>query len=264
MARSIRPLISLLTDFGTRDPFVGVMKGVILGINPDVLLVDLTHGIPPQNVAAGAFALATSHAYLPAGSIHLAVVDPGVGSDRRGIAIQTARATFVGPDNGLFSLALAELAPEEYRAVALLEAKYWLPEVSATFHGRDIFAPVAACLSLGLPLEQLGPAVSDLVRLPVSTPRTLPDGIIVGHVLHVDRFGNAITNVRGSQVAFRALIAVGGAQIDELSRSYADGAELLALIGSTGYLEIAVKNGSAAERLGLTVGSEVLVSPRRP
>src|SRR6266478_233225 len=186
------PLITLTTDFGTRDWFAGTMKGVILGIHPRAKVVDLTHEIAPGDIWSGAFALNAACHFFPKGTIHVAVVDPGVGSSRRAITVQTTDYIFVGPDNGVLSWALAK---QEIKAVHELEnVDYFLPDVSATFHGRDVFAPVAAHLSRGVPVRKLGPRLKDFVRLPWPEVARRP-GAITGEVIFIDRFGNAITNI---------------------------------------------------------------------
>ena len=190
-------VITLTTDFGTRDWFVGTMKGVIASIAPRSTVVDLTHDLPPGDIRGGAFALAASHRFFPKGTIHVAVVDPGVGSRRKAIAVQTAKGVFVGPDNGVLSWALAK---EKIRAIHALENEaYFLQPVSRTFHGRDIFAPVAAHLSRGVPIQKLGPALKDFVRLDWPEPRVRRGGF-EGEVVYIDRFGNAITNLEGGLV----------------------------------------------------------------
>jgi S-adenosylmethionine hydrolase len=253
-------IITLTTDFGTADGYVGAMKGVILSLALDATLVDISHAVPPQDVRHGARALATAAPFFPAGTIHVAVVDPGVGSARRGIALQTPSATFVGPDNGLFT----PFMRERTACVALTNPATHRHPVSATFHGRDVFAPVAAHLANGLPLTELGPAVEDPLTLPNPQPRRLPDGRLRAEVIAVDHFGNLVTNVRppagqkGDAGDMRVEI---GDQSVALRHTYADvtPGELLALIGSDGCLEIAAREGSAAERLGLGVGATVEV-----
>jgi hypothetical protein len=252
-------IITLLTDFGTRDAYVAAMKGVILGLNPQAVLVDLTHEVPPQDILAGAFILAEAAPYFPEGAIHLAVVDPGVGTGRRGLAARARGRFWVGPDNGLLSLALGG-APEA-TIVSLTNPACFRPEVSATFHGRDIFAPVAAHLSLGVDLARLGPIIRDPVALPIAEPVFTP-AEARGEIIYVDRFGNLVSNLPGRQLAtwlagrdFR--LRVGPLTISQLSRTYSEVAagECLVLIGSHGFLEIACNRESAARRLGLGVGA---------
>lgn len=255
-------VITLTTDFGTSDGYVGALKGVILGLAPDVTLVDISHSVPPQDVRQGARVLAMAAPFFPVGTVHVAVIDPGVGSARRGIALQTPDATFVGPDNGLFTPFLREWSA----CVALTNPATHRHPVSATFHGRDVFGPVAAHLANGLPLEALGPPVQDPLSLPVPWPQRLPDGRLRAEVVSVDRFGNLVTNVRlpagqgGAMNQGDIRIVISGESLT-LHRTYTDvvpGA-LLALVGSDGYLEIALREGSAAEQLGLGVGARVEV-----
>ncbi len=254
------PLITLTTDFGLQDSFVGTMKGVILGITPDARLVDLTHDVPPQDVRAGAYALYAAYRYFSAETVHLAVVDPGVGSARRAVALRTSWGTFVAPDNGLLSLVLSRETVDE--AVALENPAYRLPHVSRTFHGRDVFAPAAAHIARGVPLAELGPAVTDLATFPVSRPVSRGHTLI-GQVIYVDRFGNLVTDVLEADLTGPvATVAAGSARIAGLSDTYAAVApgQALALIGSAGHLEIAVREGSAARTLGLSVEDPVTVT----
>jgi S-adenosylmethionine hydrolase len=250
-------IITLTTDFGLADGYVGIMKGVILGIARDVELVDLSHDIPPQDVREAIYVLDGAAPYFPAGTVHLAVVDPGVGSERRALVVRTGRACYVGPDNGLFTRPLAEPGVQAWE---LDRPEFWRPQVSSTFHGRDIFAPVAAHLANGVPAAEMGHAIADPVRLAVAGPARAADGAIRGQVVHVDRFGNLITDVPTSWVAGEGWrCGIGGETIMGLSGTYAaaDPGALLMLIGSGGTLEIAERNGNAARRLGVVVGEEV-------
>ncbi len=261
-----RPIISLTTDFGLADAYVGVMKGVILGICPEAALVDISHTIAPQSIQQAAFVLSTAVPYFPVGTVHLVVVDPGVGSDRRPIAVRTERAFFVAPDNGVLGLALAPDPPRQ--VVRLSNQAYRLPSVSATFHGRDIFAPAAAHLACGLDLLRLGEPIppADLVALPHAEPQREGEGIWRGLVLHVDHFGNLITNFRAEHLPPGPLrLAVGAETIAGLHQTFADVApgDLVAYLGSSGYVEIAERNGNAARRLAAGVGSPVYISQRR-
>ena len=258
-------IITLTTDFGTSDAFVGTMKGVILSINPQATIVDITHEIAPQNVEQGGFIFGASAKYFPANAIHVVVVDPGVGSARRPIAVQLGETTYVAPDNGVLSFATrhSALAP---RAFHLTNPQYFLPRVSSTFQGRDIFAPCASHLSLGVPLEEMGKPISDWVRLARVLPVLRGDGAIVGRVVHIDRFGNIVTNINEESLQGmkreRMGVEIAGKKIDGLKRTYADGAvgELIALINSSWDLEIAQREGRAAQTLGAKVGDEVIVS----
>lgn len=246
-------IISLLTDFGTRDAYVASMKGVILGLNPEATLVDLTHEIPPQDIRAGAMVLAGAAPYFPPDTIHLAVVDPGVGCGRRALAARARGQFWVGPDNGLFHLIFSREPPA--LLVSLENPAYFLPQVSATFHGRDIFAPVAAHLSLGVGLNRFGPAIPAPVPLDFPEPVCTSEAIR-GEIIYVDHFGNLVSNVPAaalqSWAGGRGLhLRLGSLVITGLSRTYAEAppGEFLALIGSHGYLEIACAQDSAAGRL---------------
>lgn len=245
------PIVTLTTDFGLRDSYVGAMKGVILSRCPGAQIVDLTHEVPPQQIRIGALRLASAAAYFPPGTVHLAVVDPGVGSQRRAIAIEADGHRFVGPDNGVLTLA-APPARAGWRAAEITNRAYMLPVVSQTFHGRDVFAPAAAHLASGGALEDLGPPLLDPVELhlpaPVRRGRRLR-----GVILDVDRFGNLVTNIRGEQLNDGEVerVCVGGAVILGLSHWYDPSRELVAIVGSDGRLEIAAPGGSAAARLGL-------------
>lgn len=251
-------LVTLLTDFGLQDHYVGVLKGVLLARAPHVQVVDLCHEVRPQDVHGAALLLAASYPYFPPSTVHVVIVDPGVGSERRALAIETPAGRFVGPDNGVFTYVLAEQTAA--RVVALRERRYWLPEVSQTFHGRDIFAPVAAALAVGVPLAALGPPVADPVRLVVPAVERQADGARRGAVVYVDRFGNLITNVRVADLPpGPVVVEIGGQVIHGLSQHYAVDAPLIALIDSLGRLEIAVPRGDAARTLGLAVGAPVVV-----
>ena len=270
----MRGPICFLSDFGLQDGYVGVVKGAILSVEPAVGVVDLTHMVPPQDVRAGAFLLMTAVGYFPPGTIYLAVVDPGVGTNRSAIAVEAAGSYLVGPDNGLLSWALLRLAGttdlaahidgddlplgEKARAVALREPSFWRPSVSATFHGRDVFGPVAAHLAAGVSLRALGPAVASIHGLPLPTHRA-EQGTLHGVVIHVDRFGNLITTIGPAAVATGATIRIADRTIIGLAPHFQQNAPLIALLGSSGLLEIAVPNGSAAELLGVGVGATVEV-----
>ncbi len=251
------PVITLTTDFGGQDPFVGIMKGVILGICPRARLVDLVHELPPQDVLAGCLALESAAPFFPPGTVHLAVVDPGVGTDRPAVAVATQAAWFVAPDNGLLSF----LDPAEIREVRRIEnPALWLHPVSFTFHGRDVFAPVAAHLAAGESPERIGPRLEGIRRLPCPEPHPTAEGV-AGQVLTFDRFGNAVTNLRRHHGPGRS-VRVAGREIP-LVRTYAEvgPGQALALWGSTDRLEISVREGSARGLLGLTRGMPVLLVP---
>ncbi len=242
--------IVFLTDFGLKDHYVGVMKGVIARLAPEAPVIDLLHEVPPQDVLSGAFHLWASYRYFPEGSIFVTVVDPGVGTKRRGLLLQMAERFFLGPDNGLFTWLLD--ANPDFVAFSLENPAFFLPEVSHTFHGRDIFAPCAAHLFRGVPPEEFGPRVHDLVRLPVP-PLTEEGNRLRGSVIHVDRFGNLITNIAAEKILSRRVRAVvfQGQKLPFL-RTYGEAppGTPLALIGSDGLLEIAVTEGSAYEKFG--------------
>ena len=262
-------IITLTTDFGTRDGFVGMMKGVILGINPQATIVDITHEIAPQDVEQGAFLFAASAKYFPANTIHVVVVDPGVGGTRRPIAIQAGEAIFVAPDNGVVSLAIPNLQSptNAIRAIHLNRPEYWLPQVSHTFHGRDVFAPVAAHLSLGVPLEALGDQIDDWIRLAPAAPVRRSDGALVAHVRHIDSFGNIVIDVVEKHIAgwdrSHAVVTIAGRTLRGIRQTYAQVApgELIALIGSSGNLEAAAREASAAQILGVRIGDQVVLVP---
>ena len=271
------PVITLTTDFGTSDAYVAAMKGVILAINPRATIVDVCHSIESQNILQAAFILSTAHHYFPEGTIHLAIVDPGVGSQRKAIILKTPSALFLAPDNGVLSYIIDELCPTPARpsatsspilkqrklgtgleAVAITNPDFWRQPVSATFHGRDIFAPVAAHLSLGVPLHKFGESISCLYVFPMLRPYHDTEGNLLGRILHIDNFGNLITNVRNSDLpGDEVTIEIGNQHIRGLSHFYNQGSGLAAIIGSSGYLEIALKNRNAAAFLNTKVGDEI-------
>jgi hypothetical protein len=253
-------IIALLTDFGTSDGYAGTMRGVILGINPGATIVDIAHDIAAHDVPGAAFVLSTAYPYFAADTIHVVVVDPGVGSARRALAVRTPRGVFVAPDNGVLSYVYAR--EPTFQAVQLTERRYWLTPVSDTFHGRDVFAPVAAHLSLGVPITELGPLIEDPERFGIAKPTQWPDGRIEGQIQHVDRFGNLVTNVLPELLpADKVVIHIAGQAVRGPVPAYAGVADgkLLALIGSHGYLEVAVRNGSAAQVLSVGRGARVLI-----
>ncbi len=257
-------LITLLTDFGTADYFVGAMKGVILSMNPQARVVDITHEIPPQEIGAGAFVLMAVYRDFPAGTIHVAVVDPGVGSARRPVLVVAGGHSFVGPDNGIFSYVYEREA--DCRVFHLNRAEYFRPQRSATFHGRDVFAPVAGALANGTRAEELGDQITDYVRLPELSPRKLADGSLEAKVIHIDHFGNCITNLTRAELTKEmiergARLVVGATEIRSFRRFFAEGStspgELFAVWGSAGFLEIAALNASAASLLNVQRGQPV-------
>ena len=258
-------LITLLTDFGTEDYFVGALKGVILSVNPRASIVDLTHDIPAHDVEAGAFTLLASYRSFPSQTVHLAVVDPGVGSARRPIIVSAGKNVFVGPDNGIFSY-VYESEPD-HQTFHITNDRYFHHPVSTTFHGRDIFAPVAAALSLGANPHELGPEIKDAVRLASLQPVEQKNGKLKGRIIHIDRFGNCITNFTREHLAStlesRASLKVSGQTIRSLRRFYREeegGSEkLFAVWGSAGFLEIAATNRSAASLLKAKRGQPVIL-----
>jgi S-adenosylmethionine hydrolase len=255
-------VITLTTDFGQEDGYVGTMKGVILSIAPQARIVDISHDIAPQSLRQAMYILSTAVPYFPPSTVHVVVVDPGVGSSRRPIAVRTGSASYVAPDNGVLSHPLAE---PNVAIVHLDRPEFWLPAVSNTFHGRDIFSPVGAHLAAGVPFDALGSVVTDAITLPLPQPERLADGSLRGQVQHADRFGNLITDIPMSWLAegkgWRFEIA--GRRIAELSITYAAVAcgTLVALAGSDGLLEISIREGSAAKTLAAGAGTPVTAMP---
>jgi S-adenosyl-L-methionine hydrolase (adenosine-forming) len=258
-------VITLLTDFGLDDAYVGTLKGVLLAINPRAQLVDLSHTVPPQDVRRAALLLEAAWRFFPPGTVHLAVVDPGVGGARRPIAVHAGGHYFVGPDNGLLGFCF-DLPGA--RAVVLTARRYRLRPLSRTFHGRDVFAPAAAHCSRGVPLGRFGPRLRHPVRLPPARARRVR-GRVEGQVLLVDRFGNLLTNLRGQDLrgpASRGILRLGGVRIQGLVGTYAERPRraLGALIDGSGRVEVFVREGSARRRLGLAPGAPVSWSPPGP
>ncbi len=271
------PLLVFTTDFGLTDPYAGVMKGVALTINPGLRLIDLTHQVLPQNIAQGSFLLGINHRYFPKDAIHVAVVDPGVGTDRRPVLLSTPWGRFVAPDNGLLSGVIAGYLdtmpvaagpvtlPPELTSVHLTNNEYWRLPVSKTFHGRDVFTPVAAHLSLGVAPEEMGDAVDNLFYLPLPQP-VIQGGKITGQVVYRDVYGNLVTNIPAEALAAAEAVEVRikGRSIIGLSQTFNDDthsgdARLIALAGSQGYLTVAMSNGSAAALLEAGEGEAVEV-----
>jgi S-adenosylmethionine hydrolase len=253
------PFLTLTTDFGTASPYVASMKGVILSLNPDVRILDLTHKIPPQDVRHAAFFLASALPHFPPEALHVVVVDPGVGGSRDVLYVEVGNQRLLAPDNGCWTL-LHEGRPP-LRVIRLTEERYWRHPVSDTFHGRDIFAPVAANLTLGLDPRRLGPPAKNWVRLHRPTPSAAAEGLL-GEVIFVDDFGNLITNIPGealTQEAGTRWVKVGGQEVPRFVRTYAEAepGTLVALVSSDGWLEVAVAHGSAAQRLHAGVGTVV-------
>jgi S-adenosylmethionine hydrolase len=258
-----RPIVALLTDFGTRDHYAGTMKGVILGLCPDATLVDITHDIPPHDVRTAALELAACYKYFPAGTIFLVVVDPGVGSSRRSLVADAGDYRFVAPDNGVLSAVFREVKPK--RVVELSERRYARPTVSKTFEGRDRFAPAAGWLARGTEPTAMGRPAANWQVLDLPEPR-LEDERLEGEIVHVDRFGNLVSNIdRRVFEHFRQTsgiqIAVDGQSVDRLVATYAEAPEgtVCALFGSSEHLELAVNGGSAADVLHLGLGAPVRI-----
>ncbi len=268
-------VITLTTDFGTSDSYVGAMKGVILNLAPAARLIDITHEVSPQNVHQAAYIVQTFYHYFPPGTIHLVIVDPGVGSARRAIALGTPASIFVAPDNGVLTYAWrdahARWGADSCVVYELAESRFWLNEVSHTFHGRDIFAPVVGHLAAGVPLDALGPRLSGITAAELEQPVAGRNGGLVGRIIHVDHFGNCITNITSQQLEAaglgqRLVVHIIDQQIAGLQRTFNDvpvGA-LMALLGSSNRLELAVRNGSAAQTLGVGLGDTVRVYAAGP
>ncbi|MGQ9645072.1 MAG: SAM hydrolase/SAM-dependent halogenase family protein [Thermodesulfobacteriota bacterium] len=259
-----KPIITLLTDFGSRDPYVASMKGVMLSINSQCILIDITHQVKPHDIREGAFTLAQAYASFPKGTIHLAVVDPGVGGPRRPLLFVTKNYFFVGPDNGLLTIALrAEILSQ---VIVLTNQKYFLPKISSTFHGRDIFAPVAAHLSLGVKPPSFGPSIKSWQTLSFPGAR-MTQGKLIGEIVHVDVFGNLVTNIDSKSLFQFAhgrpfVIKAGKRIIRGLKEGYWEGSvgEAMAVIGSAGFLEIAIREGNAQRILRIKRGDQIMVS----
>jgi S-adenosylmethionine hydrolase len=265
--------ITLTTDFGLSDGYVAAMKGVIYSLNPEATIVDISHQIQPQNIREAAFVLYTAYSYFPSYTVHLAVVDPGVGSNRRAIILKTPKAHFVAPDNGVLSYIIDAFSPQplagsqrvkvgpQMKAYAITRSEYWRKPVSTTFHGRDIFAPVAARLSLGLMASSLGDEIDTVIAFPIPHPSRREDAII-GHILHIDNFGNLITDVRKDNlppVEESVTIETGVNVIRGIVSNYTEREGPLALFGSSGYLEISVAGGSAAALFKARIGDEIKI-----
>ncbi|MEH2333591.1 SAM hydrolase/SAM-dependent halogenase family protein [Nostoc sp.] len=250
-----QPLVTLLSDFGDRDVYVGIMKGVIAQINPRLTVVDLTHQIPPQDIAAARFSLMNAYTHFPVGTVHLAVVDPGVGSNRRAIAVEFAQGFLVGPDNGIFSGVLSQSLA--IAAVELTNLNYWrTPQPSKTFHGRDIFAPVAANLASGVPLKQLGQEIDpvSLVNLDIGNCKQTKTGV-VGCIQYIDHFGNLVSNIPASYVQGKSwYVQVAGLSVPGCETySEVKVGEIIALVASHGWVEIAINCGHAHSQLQINL-----------
>ncbi len=267
LRRDPPPIITLTTDFGRQDGYVGAMQGVILNICPTATVVHLSHEIPPQDIQTAAFVLYQAFGYYPPRTVHCVVVDPGVGSKRRAVAVHTNHGIFVGPDNGVFNLVTTAEGVNVVEAVTLTNSEYQLSAISATFHGRDIFAPAAAHIANGTPLSRFGPSAINLVRLSYATqpPAGRPGP---GRIIHIDRFGNLILDITARDIedSEQVTFEVGGRVIKSLSYTFADVPDkhLLAYVGSTrDHIEIAIRNGNAAQTLGMKLGDVVKVNSSR-
>lgn len=266
------PIISLITDFGYRDHYVATMKAVILSICPHATIVDITHGVPKYDVKAGAYALKAAYKFFPRGTIHVAVVDPGVGTSRRGIAVKTRNYVFIGPDNGVLSLAALDDGVEEVRVIE--NSSLVLPSISHTFHGRDVFAPVAAHLARGVPFGAVGPLAREGMLVPEFAEPKVEGRTLVCEVLLIDDFGNVILNARrehlsqvGAKYGERCKVVFRGLEIETTllpSYGYTGEGETLLLVNSENHLELAVNRGSAAQVFGLKSGDRVVVSFYQP
>ena len=272
-------IITLTTDFGYDDAYVAAVKGAILSINPEANIIDVSHSIEPQNILQAAFILNAAYRYFPKQTVHMAIVDPGVDSEREGIILKTPSALFVAPDNGILSYVVNDLFPVEtpstqygsdlneiilktgLEAVTITDPRFWRHPVNPTFHGRDIFAPVAAGLSLDISIYEFGGKINSLHVLPIPKLSFDPEGNLVGQVLHIDRFGNLITNIRSADLPGKdVMIEAVGHCIQGISSYYAQNKGVMAIVGSTGYLEISLRNGSACDFLGMVVGDKIRVS----
>ncbi|MGC8885791.1 MAG: SAM hydrolase/SAM-dependent halogenase family protein [Verrucomicrobiia bacterium] len=260
MQQKNQPIITLTTDFGTRDWFVGTMKGVILSIAPNAKIVDITHEIPPGDIKSGAFALFAAYSYFPENTIHIAVVDPGVGSNRKPIAVKTNSYWFIAPDNGVLSYALIN---EEIKDIRLIEnEKFLLKPLGNTFHGRDVFAPAAAHIATGISGTKIGKKLTEFLRLEFPKPIIFKDRI-EGEIIYIDRFGNAITNIKFKPDCsyYNCQVYIDNRPVARVRRCYADvqKGKAVAVPGSSGFIEIAVRDGNAANNMNLKVGKKILL-----
>jgi S-adenosylmethionine hydrolase len=272
-------IITLTTDFGYDDAYVAAVKGAILNINPEANIIDISHSIEPRNILQAAFILSAAYRYFPKQTIHMAIVDPGVGSERQGIILKTPSAIFVAPDNGILSYIIDDLFSVESRslteqthdlkeivfkkgleAAAITDPRFWRHPVSPTFHGRDIFAPVAAGLSLGISPYEFGEKINSLHVLSIPKPSLDSESNLVGRVLHVDHFGTLITNIKSNDLPGKdVMIEVAGYCIQGISDYYAQKEGVMAIVGSSGYLEVSLRDGSACDFLGAIEGDEIKV-----
>jgi hypothetical protein len=257
-------IVTLLTDFGLRDHYVASMKGVMLSLNPDLHFVDISHLIPPQDIFTAAFTLGQAAPCFPLGTIHLAVVDPGVGTARKALVASAGGHYFVAPDNGILSYVSS--AFEDFSVYEITSDHYFRKPISSTFHGRDVFAPIAGWLSKDIPLRQFGPQLENCVRLKIPMPTKLRDTLMEAAVLAVDQFGNLVTNLKpedlpvyGSSEIRSCRVLAGKREITSFRRTFGEGkpGEIFLVPGSSGYLEIVMREGSAAAELGLKPGAPI-------
>jgi S-adenosylmethionine hydrolase len=256
-----KPILTLTTDFGLSDHFVGTMKGVILGICPQAQTVDISHDITPFEIGEGAFMIAQAYRYFPKKTVHVVVVDPGVGTARRPVLMEAAGQYFVAPDNGVLAMVQSREEGAKFRLIS--NTKYFLPQVSSTFHGRDIFAPAGAHLAAGVPAARMGKRIEDYLKPGFEKPHREGKRTWLGRILHIDRFGNVITNFHADDFGDLALrnfqFAFGPVVVTALAHNYSERAsgELFAIRGSSGYYEVSVRRGSAAKRIGCETGASV-------
>ncbi len=253
-------LIALLTDFGTRDYFVGAMKGAILSVSENAKIIDITHDIAPQDIASASFTLRACYTDFPKKTIFVAVIDPGVGSARRAILVETKDYYFVAPDNGLLSFVFDKA--KTFRVFELTNQRYFANNISRTFHGRDIFAPVAAHLANGVNSNELGTEITDFIRLKEISPRKISDKTIEGEIIHIDRFGNLITNFKTENLPEKFYLETGGKKIEKLQTFFAQAkkSEIFMIFGSAGFLEIVTFRASAENLLKINRGEKVFVT----
>lgn len=256
-------IITLLTDFGMRDYFVGAMKGVIYSINPEAKIADVTHEIPAQDVRGAAFTLAQFYKTFPPGTVHTCVVDPGVGSSRRSLLVKTENYCFVAPDNGLLSYVFTE--EKNFRVFELTNEEFFRPHVSRTFHGRDVFAPVAANLSKGIAPEKFGREIGGFVRFEISNPRKISERETKAEIIHIDHFGNLITNLKAVDLPESFELRVNEKLILKHHKYYAEArkSDIFSIFGSADYLEIVAFQDSAKDLLNVKIGDEVFVAMKK-
>jgi len=263
MLATAHPILTLTTDFGASDHYVGTMKGVILGICPQAQIVDICHDVTPFEIAEGAYSIAQSYRYFPQKTVHVVVVDPGVGTKRRPILVEAAGQYFIGPDNGVLSMVYAQ---EKHRVRLISNDRYFHKPVSATFHGRDIFAPVAAHLAAGAAPSRIGELIQDYVEPEFAKPQRSGEGAWAGRILSIDRFGNIVTNFHRSDFPHAALaLTIGRHKIATLADTYAEAppGKPFLIVGSSGYIEVSMNQGSAAQKLGCSVGAHALLTTPR-